>query len=195
MKSPRSDVIVLLITFALTVAVDLTVAITVGTGLAILFFMKNISETVQVNPLGAALVAERDDEVEAEIRSKGLYPAGVEVFEVQGPLFFGAAQCFEESILIQGKALKTLILQIKDVHHIDATGLYAIDQIRVHCHKRNTRFFLIGARDQPVSAMKRLLFNPHKIQNRVIMFIVGLNQMAFQISIANPIFYPNKDNG
>ncbi len=155
LKSPRTDVIVLLATFSLTVIVDLTVAIEVGMGLAILFFMRNMSESVLVSPMGAAVAAEQKANLEPDVLVKGQFPKGVEVFEVQGPLFFGAAQCFEESILIQGQAPKTLILLIQEVRHIDATGLHALEQISDHCRLRGTRFLLAGVHAQPRQAMEK----------------------------------------
>jgi sulfate permease, SulP family len=155
LKSPRTDVIVLVTTFALTVIVDLTVAIEVGMGLAILFFMKNMSESVQISPVGVAVSAEHQPELETIVRNTESIPKGVEIFEIQGPLFFGAAQTFEEKILGLGKPPLALILILKEVRHIDATGLHALAQICTHCQKRGTRVYLTGVHKQPGEAMQK----------------------------------------
>lgn len=155
LKSPRSDVSVLLITFALTVAVDLTVAIEAGMLVSLLLFMKNMSESVRINPLTAAMREESRPEAEPQVWSKGRFPAGVEVFDVQGPLFFGAAQRFEESLKIAGRKPRAVIVRIEDVNHIDATGLHALEQFSAHCRQRGIRFLLAGVQSQPRSALER----------------------------------------
>ena len=155
LKSPRADVWVLLVTFALTVAVDLTVAIEVGMLVSLLLFMKSMSESVRVSPLTAALRGEREPEAEPEVWSKGRFPEGVEVFDVQGPLFFGAAQRFEESLKIVGRKPRAVIVRIQDVGHIDATGLHALEQFAAHCRRRGIRFLLAGVQPQPKQALER----------------------------------------
>lgn len=155
LRSPRSDVSVLLITFALTVAVDLTVAIEVGMLVSLALFMKNMSESVRINPITQAMRDERMPEAEPEVWSKGRFPAGVEVFDVQGPLFFGAAQRFEESLKTVGLKPKAVIVRIQEVNHIDATGLHALKQFSDHCNQRGIRFLLAGVQMQPRMALER----------------------------------------
>lgn len=155
LRSPRGDVWVLLVTFSLTVAVDLTVAIEAGMLVSVLLFMKSMSESVTVSPLGAAMRDDSRPEAEPEVWGKGRFPPGVEVFDVQGPLFFGAAQRFEESLKVVGPRPRAVIVRIQDVGHIDATGLHALGQFARHCRGRGIRFLLAGAREQPRQAMER----------------------------------------
>jgi SulP family sulfate permease len=145
LRSPRSDVAVLLVTFLLTVAVDLTVAIEVGMIVSLMLFMKNMSESVRINPLTRAVQEERKPEAEPEVWPKERFPAGVEVFDVQGPLFFGAAQRFEETLNEMRVRPKAVLVRVREVHHIDATGLHALEQFSRHCRHSGTRFLLVGA--------------------------------------------------
>jgi SulP family sulfate permease len=144
LKSPRSDVAVLLVTFALTVAVDLTVAIEAGMLVTLLLFLRRMAESVRI-------AAEASGE--AEDWSRVPLPKGVEVFDVRGPLFFGAAQRFEESIKETGRKPSAIIIRLRDVDHIDATGLHALGQIASHCRRRGTRLMLAGLQPQPRRAM------------------------------------------
>ncbi len=155
LRSPRADVAALLITFALTVAVDLTVAIEAGVLVSLLLFMKSMSESMSVNPLSAAMREERDPIAEPEVWSKHRFPPGVEVFDVQGPLFFGAAQRFEESLKVVGAKPRAVIVRIQDVAHVDATGLHALEQFHGHCRRAGIRFLLAGVRMQPKLALER----------------------------------------
>jgi SulP family sulfate permease len=155
LSSPRSDVAVLLITFALTVAVDLTVAIQAGMLVALLLFLRNMAESVRISPLSRALREERTPEAEPEVWARGEFPEGVEVFDVQGPLFFGAAQRFEESIKVVGRKPAALIVRIREVGHIDATGLHTLEELASFCRRSGIRFMLAGARMQPILAMER----------------------------------------
>jgi sulfate permease, SulP family len=125
LRSPRSDVIILLLTFSLTVAVDLTVAIEIGMLVSLMRFMKNMSDSVRILSLTKAMQDEKTPEAEPKVWAKERFPKGVEVFDVQGPLFFGAAQRFEESLKETGSRPRAVIVRVRDVHHIDATGLHA----------------------------------------------------------------------
>jgi SulP family sulfate permease len=75
------------------------------------------------------------------------------VFDVRGPLFFGAAQRFEESIKETGRKPVAIIVRLKDVAHIDATGLYALGQIAAHCRRSGTRLLLAGLQSRPRKAL------------------------------------------
>jgi SulP family sulfate permease len=74
---------------------------------------------------------------------------------VQGPLFFGAAQRFEEALGAVGKKPRAIILRIRDVHHIDATGLHALEQISHNCRRMGSLFILVGVHMQPKLAMEK----------------------------------------
>ena len=135
LKSPRSDVAVLLVTFLLTVFIELTVAIQVGVLLAAFLFLQRMSTETQVNAVTGNL--EDDDEVRARDMSEISIPDGVEVFEIYGSLFFGAVSQFKESIRFVAKKPKVLILRMRNVPTIDATGIHILEELAKDARERN----------------------------------------------------------
>jgi SulP family sulfate permease len=127
LKSPRGDVAVLLATFLLTVFVELTVAIQVGILLAAFVFLQKMSKETQVDLITANL--QDDDEFQSRDISGLEIPGGVEVFEVYGSLFFGAVAQFRESIRIIGKRPKVIILRMRNVLTIDASGIHILEEL------------------------------------------------------------------
>jgi len=128
LKGPRTDVLVLLATFLLTVLVDLTVAIEIGMVLAAFLFMRRMAQISNVKVITNQLLQEELDDPEAT--DKFIIPKGVEVYEVNGPLFFGAAHNFKESINIIGKkSPQVLIIRMRQVPIIDATGLHNLKEV------------------------------------------------------------------
>lgn len=152
LRSPKSDVAVLLVTFALTVIVDLTVAIEVGIVLAALLFMKRMSEVSQVNAITRDLQEEREEEETAG--PKRTIPEGVEVFEVYGTLFFGAVDQFTESIRFIEKKPSVLILETRNLLAVDATGLRALDELYSQLSRQQTHFIISGIHKQPLFAVQ-----------------------------------------
>jgi len=153
LRSPLSDVAVMLVTFALTVIVDLTVAIEVGIVLAALLFMRRMSEVSQVNAITRDLQDEREEE-EAAV-SRPVIPDGVEVFELYGTLFFGAVDQFTESMRFLENKPKVLILETKNLFAVDATGLRALDELVHQLSHQKTHFLLSGIHKQPLFAMQQ----------------------------------------
>jgi len=127
LKSPGSDVAVLLATFLLTIFIDLTVAIQVGVLLAAFLFMQKMSTETQVSVITGNL--EEDDEVRARDMSQIKIPEGVEVFEIYGSLFFGAVSQFKESIRFVAKKPKVLILRMRNVPTIDASAIHILEEL------------------------------------------------------------------
>ena len=127
LKSPRSDVAVLLATFLLTIFIDLTVAIQVGVLLAAFLFMQKMSTETQVSVITGNL--DEDDEVRARDMSQITIPDGVEVFEIYGSLFFGAVSQFKESIRFVAKKPKVLILRMRNVPTIDASAIHILEEL------------------------------------------------------------------
>jgi len=127
LKSPRGDVAVLLATFLLTVFIDLTTAIQVGILLAGFLFLQKMSNETQVQSITANF-AEEDDEQTRDI-SKIKVPDGVEVFEIYGSLFFGAVSQFKESLRFVAKKPKVLILRMRHVRSIDASGIHILEEL------------------------------------------------------------------
>jgi SulP family sulfate permease len=153
LRSPLSDVAVMLVTFTLTVLVDLTVAIEVGIVLAALLFMRRMSEVSQVNAITRDLQDEHEDE-EAAV-SKSVVPEGVEVFELYGTLFFGAVDQFTESMRFLENKPKVLILETRNLLAVDATGLRALDELVYQLSQQKTHFLLSGIHKQPLFAMQQ----------------------------------------
>jgi len=153
LKSPKSDIAVMLVTFALTVLVDLTVAIEVGIILAALLFMKRMSEVSQVSVLTRDFGDEREDE--ETINQKAIIPEGVEVFEVYGTLFFGAVEQFTESMRLIEKKPKALILVTKNLLAIDASGLRAVEDLYDQMKSRGTKLLITGIHAQPMFAIQQ----------------------------------------
>ena len=127
LKSPRGDVAVLLVTFLLTVFIELTVAIQVGILLAAFLFLQKMSTETRVDLITENL--QDDEEMQTRDISQINIPDGVEVFEIYGSLFFGAVSQFKESIRIVAKKPKVLILRMRNVPTIDASGLHSLEDL------------------------------------------------------------------
>jgi SulP family sulfate permease len=133
LQGPRSDVLVLLTTFGLTVLVDLTVAIEAGVVLAAFLFMRRMILVTQATPITAALCNGDLNPDDPDATSRKDIPEGVEVFEINGPFFFGAAEKFKNTLRAMKSFPKVLILRMRHVPMIDATGIKALEEI-VHRH-------------------------------------------------------------
>ncbi len=157
-KSPKSDVIVLLTTFLLTVFVDLTEAIKFGVVLAALLFMRRMAEATEVGYITDSLAdqeADEEDVVDQNRISQKDIPEGIEVFEINGPFFFGAADKFKDTIRGLEKKPGVLILRLRHVPTIDATGLSALENVFNFSRHDGTRIILSGLRPRPLRKIKR----------------------------------------
>ncbi|HEY8130301.1 MAG TPA: sulfate permease [Thermoanaerobaculia bacterium] len=162
LRAPRSDLVVLLLTFALTIFVDLTVAVQVGIVVASLLFMKRMSDITQVEGITTELRDRGEDPSEiTQVRKRKRYvgayevPNGVEVYAVNGPFFFGAAAKLEEVISEIAKPPKVFILRMKHVPAIDATGIYALERLAKKCRHEGTVLILCEIKQQPLRAIVR----------------------------------------
>lgn len=151
LTSPRSDVVVLLATFGLTVFVDLTVAIEVGMVLAAFLFMRRMASLANVSQVSADLL---DDDVSDELRTQ-VAPRGVDVYEINGPFFFGAAETFKDTLALVAKKPKVLILRMRRVPVIDATGLHALKDVVHRSRRDGTMVLLCEVQLQPLQALRR----------------------------------------
>lgn len=140
-KGPRSDVAVLLTTFFLTVIVDLTVAIEIGMVLAAFLFMRKMIQFSDVRMLTKE-VEDKSSTTDSEAVSNYTIPQGVEVFEITGPLFFGAAYKFKEAMKFIEKPPKVLIIRMRQVPIIDATGVRTIEEVYKEAKHRHTKLIL-----------------------------------------------------
>lgn len=143
-KSTRSDFFVLATTFLLTVLVDLTVAIEVGMVLASFLFMKRMTDTAEFGYITDSINGNGGSEKKGS-RNYGLLP-GIEVFEIEGPFFFGAAMKFKDTISQFEKEPKVLILKMNYVPTIDATGLNALEEVIKKAVKKGTKIMLTGVK-------------------------------------------------
>jgi SulP family sulfate permease len=132
LKSPRGDVAVLLATFLLTVFIDLTVAIQVGILLAAFLFLQKMSKEAHVAVITDTL--HEDEEFKSRDMSKIEIPKRVEVFEVYGSLFFGAVSQFKESIRVVSRKPKVIILRMRNVPTIDASGIHILEELLKEMH-------------------------------------------------------------
>lgn len=165
-RGPRTDVIVLLITFILTVLVDLTVAVEVGVVLAALFFIGRMSRLSEVNKITGDITGDGTDAGPRPIEERYV-PEGVEVFEVQGPFFFGAVSQFKELILrgIDEDKIDVVILRMRQVPILDATGLNVLRGLLEHCKRKNIRLMMSGVQPQTLALFRHSGFMAeiHKI--------------------------------
>ncbi|WP_119080765.1 SulP family inorganic anion transporter [Chitinophaga alhagiae] len=152
-RGPRGDAAVLLTTFLLTVAFDLIIAIEVGMVLATFLFMRSM---IQISDVSLLLKGRQDNGA----ATHASVPAGVEIFELNGPLFFGAAYKFKDSIRLVEKKPKVLIVKMQKVPIIDATGLQTIKDLVRTCYRDNIRLVVSGLQPQVYDTLKksRLLF-------------------------------------
>jgi SulP family sulfate permease len=147
-RGPRSDVLVLCVTFLLTVLLDLIIAIQVGVVLAALLFMRRMADVSQVR-----LITDQLSEEDAE--GPGLeLPTGVVVYEIRGSFFFGSAQKFSEVIGHVERRPRVVILHMRDVFAMDATGIRALEETASRFHRVGTALVLAGVHAQPLVAMQ-----------------------------------------
>lgn len=160
LKGPKSDMAVLVTTFLLTVLIDLTVAIEIGMILAAFLFMRNMIKSSDVSILKKSM-ADIDNGIDKDAIGNFVIPKEMEVFEITGPLFFGAAYKFKEAIKFIEKTPKVLIVRMRQVPIIDATGIKAIEEVYKESKKRGTKLILSEVHsEQVVGELKdaRLLF-------------------------------------
>jgi SulP family sulfate permease len=159
-KGPRTDAAVLLITFLLTVLVDLTVAIEIGMVLAVFLFMHQMTKSSNVQQF-VDTAEEIADKTDPDSTQNYTLPAKVTVYEINGPLFFGAAYKFRDAIRIIDAAPKVLIVRMRHVPVIDATGLRTIEDVYKECTSNHTKLILSEITNENIlDEMKksRLLF-------------------------------------
>lgn len=150
-RGPKNDTAVLLITFFLTVIFDLTIAIEVGMVLAAFLFMRKMIQFSSVSILSDHAVDEAD-EVDKDATINYKIPADVEVFEITGPFFFGAAYKFKDAIKVIEKKPKVLIIRMRHVPLIDATGIHILQEVFKDMQKQNTKIILAGVTSEQVMA-------------------------------------------
>lgn len=153
MKNPKSDVIVLFITFLLTVIFDLTIAIEVGLLIACLLFMKRMAESTQIKVIADEI--DPNDETDAEVHEEHLrIPQGVEVYEINGPYFFGIANKFEELMAAMEDHPKVRIIRMRRVPFVDSTGIHNLQNLCEMSHREGTHIVLSGVTPNVYSVLE-----------------------------------------
>jgi len=148
--SPKSDILVLVLTFGLTVVFDLVVAIEVGLVLAALLFMKRMSDVAQVHVWKDAHDPALENQADIILKE---IPKHTLVYEIDGPMFFGAAEKFMNFPM--AKDAEVLILRMRNVPAMDVSGLRAIESVQQQCAKHNVTLILSHVCEQPLAVMKK----------------------------------------
>lgn len=149
--APKSDIAVLVLTFFLTILFDLVVAIEIGILVAVLLFMKRMSDVAEVRSWKYA-----EDEEEAEQEKLRKLPSSINVYEISGPLFFGAAGIIGQ-IAVKDHA-KCLILRMNSVPALDSTALNALTELYDKCTQKKITIILSHVNQQPMNVMEKAGF-------------------------------------
>lgn len=151
LRSPKSDVLVLIVTFSITVLIDLVKAIEIGVILSSLLFMKRMSETTDINEVFMDASEEEDNVIFDfwEENANFTTPDWIQVYEINGPFFFGAADKFLDVINTMGHRTKIIILRMRNVSSIDATALQAFKRFVSMCENKEMRLLISGINTQP----------------------------------------------
>ncbi|MDD4321836.1 MAG: SulP family inorganic anion transporter [Acidaminococcaceae bacterium] len=158
LKADFADVIVLLITFFLTVLIDLTVAIEVGLVMAIILFVKRVSETSKITVLEQDFIAGTENDEKAQLADTEHLdiPIGVEIFEIDGPFFFGQAIKLDELDREQKNKPSVRILRMRKVPFIDSTGLNNLRNLCKRSKKENIKVILSGVNDNVYASLEKI---------------------------------------
>jgi SulP family sulfate permease len=144
LRGPKSDALILLTTFSLTVFIDLTVAVQAGVLIAAFMFLKHMSEKTSVK---VCKMLEREEKVsERAPRLSSPPPAGVEIFEIEGPFFFGVSDLLNEALRMIVKKPKVFVLRMPTVPFIDSSGMQALRQFHKKCTKQGIYFLICEVR-------------------------------------------------
>ena len=154
LKNPKSDVAVLVTTFLLTVIFDLTIAIEVGLLLALVLFMKRMSEVTQITVTKNQLDLSHEGEIYHE-NEKLSIPKEVEIYEIDGPFFFGIANKFDECMKTVGEKPQVRIIRMRKVPFMDTTGLHNLKSLYRLSSKENIRIILSGVNKQVHETLRK----------------------------------------
>ena len=157
LKNPKSDITVLLITFILTVIFDLTIAIEVGLVIACLLFMRRMAETTQVSVITDEIDPNAESDVEIHEEHLAV-PEGVEVYEINGPYFFGVANRFEEVMQNMGDRPEVRIIRMRKVPFIDSTGIHNLTNFCEICQREGIQIILSGVNEKVHKVLQKSHF-------------------------------------
>jgi SulP family sulfate permease len=155
LSAPKSDAIVMVTTFLLTVLVDLTTGIAVGMVLAAFLFMKRMAEVTNITVVSRDFQDSRQSGDVSGAIFRRRVPRGVEVYEINGPFFFGAAEKFKDTLAEVSKKPKVLIIRMRNVPAIDSTAMHALRDLIRRTRKDGTVVLLSEVGVQPLVALER----------------------------------------
>ncbi len=174
LRNPKSDVTVLLLTFFLTIVFDLTVAIEFGLICACLLFMRRMAETTDVHAVLDEIDLNEDADMERGNLEHLTIPEGVEVYEINGPYFFGAGNRFEDIMARYGSRPKVRIIRMRKVPFIDSTGLHNLENMCLMSQKEGITIVLSGVNEKVDAVLRRNNFEQ----------IVGADNICNHIDLA-----------
>lgn len=150
-KAPKTDIFVLLLTFTLTVLIDLVVAIEFGIIMAAFLFMKRMADVTTMESIKEELVDTPEIGLE---NPQGLDPS-IQIFQMRGPFFFGAADTFTNTILDNIKPTRVLVVRMRHVPFMDATGYHALYKTYSFCRKHKILFLMTHVQEQPLKVLEK----------------------------------------
>jgi SulP family sulfate permease len=177
LHGPKGDRLVLLVTFGLTVVADLTIAIEVGVVLAAFLFMHRMSEVVEIES-GRKLIEDDDEDVTARAQpdQRAQLPAGVEAFQISGPLFFAVANRLDDVLDQFAVRPKLFILRLRRVPLMDASGAQAIRQFLDRADRLGIKVFFSGLQPQP----HQVLMSMHVLEHPNLLLLADDFQIAVE---------------
>jgi sulfate permease, SulP family len=181
-RGPRYDVLVLVVTFLITVLVDLTLAIQIGMVLSAFLFMHRMAGISKVDVITSQLNTDEEEKEDFNATTRYFIPEGVEIYEVNGPLFFGAALKFKESMRFVEKKPKILVIRMRYVPAIDGTGLHTLGELIKNLQHSGVKIILSGVQPPVYEELQRsrLLFKVGK--KNVLPLIDQAMQRVYQLT-------------
>lgn len=171
LRGQKSDISVLVVTFLATVFIDLTVAIAIGLVLAAFLFIRKIIEVSAVyttNVQSQEIFQGLDEEFKTDVEEEELsIPKGVLIYEIEGPLFFGTVQKFENAVARAEVDFKVLIVRTRRMIYLDAGGLHALNQVQELCKRRNVQLLISGIHTQPYTLLVKSGFEKKLGENAI----------------------------
>lgn len=189
LKGDKTDIVVLLITYFLTVLIDLTVAIEVGLVLAIILFVKRVSETSSIKVLTGETVAGTENEELAQLTNTEHIdvPKGVEIYEIDGPFFFGLASKLDELDRDLGKKrLKVRVIRMRKVPFMDSTGLNNLRSLYKRSQKEGVQIILSGVNEKVLQYLRKAGFTREIGEQYIFPHIIPALAKATEIAEKTP---------
>ncbi len=186
MSAPKGDRLVLLLTFFLTVFFDLTLAIQAGIVVAAFVFMFRMADAVEVTSGIRMLEGNGDGQVDEDATQRARLPAGVEAFQISGPLFFGVASRLDDLLDQFRVAPKVFILRMRLVPFIDASGMHALETLFDRCRRRGIVLVISGLQQQPRRLVSRMRLHPREGELHFVADFESALELSESLAAAAP---------